>query len=71
MLNCETNTGAMETRVRAAFRAWHGIRRGIEFQTDFEHGQWWVTLLRTGAQWSVNDSNRGFVFELVTAGDDA
>lgn len=51
-LMTETNTPAMERRVLRAARFRLGKRR---FQTDFEHGQWWVTELGTGAQWSVVD----------------
>jgi len=66
------NTRAMARRVQAAARDRLGASR---YQTDFEHGQWWVTELATGAQWSVVDcqSPAGGVyldFEQVTAGDD-
>lgn len=45
-------------------------------QVDYEHGQWWVTILRSGAQYSVVDATGpgtydDFGFELVTVGDDA
>ena len=30
-------------------------RLGTKLQFDFAHGQWWVTNLRTGTQWSVYD----------------
>ncbi len=72
MLKTETNTAAMEKRVRAAANAVLGRKR---FQVDFEHGQWWVTELGTGAQWSAcdsgpgPDSHGGFCFEQVTQGD--
>jgi len=44
-------------------------------QLDFEHGQWWVTNLRTGAQWSVVDASggrslHGLDFERVTEGEE-
>ncbi len=47
-----------------------------EVQVNFEHGQWWVTVKPTGAQWSVHDAEGhgsvdGFGFEQVTEGDDA
>lgn len=40
-------------------------------QPDFEHGQWWITDLDSGAQWSVNDCSgpQAFTFEQVTQGD--
>jgi hypothetical protein len=59
----------MERRVRSAARAVLGRRR---LQADYEHGQWWITDLDTGAQWSVHDCSRpaGFDFEQVTRGDE-
>lgn len=72
MLNCETNTPAMERRVLKAARARLG-RRGRRMAAHFEHGQWWVTELQTGAQWSVVDCEgpAGFYFdfEQVSRGD--
>lgn len=73
MLKTETNTLSMSRRVRAAaFDAQLG--RIGELQTDFEHGQWWVTNTRTGAQWSAIDTEGagavdGFGFEQVTEGE--
>lgn len=68
MLDCETNTAKMARRVSGAARKQLKLRR---LQVDFEHGQWWVTDLRSGAQWSVTDANTtsGFDFEQVTEGD--
>ena len=73
-LKCETNTAAMDSRIQRAFEAWCGSTDG-QIQTDFEHGQWWVTVLATGAQYSVVDATGcgsvdGFRFENVTKGDD-
>jgi predicted cupin superfamily sugar epimerase len=52
MLMSERNTPATEKRVLRAAR----YRLGAgHYQADFEHGQWWVTCLSTGAQWSVVD----------------
>ena len=73
-LNTETNTPAMEQRIlKAARRRFH--TRNV--QADFEHGQWWITIFRTRAQYSVNDCEgpetlctNGFDFECVTRGDD-
>jgi hypothetical protein len=72
-LKTEINTPEMEDRVRSAAVA-AGIG-GAVIQTDFEHGQWWITDIETGAQWSVcdatgGDSVDGFSFEQVTEGDD-
>jgi len=76
-LKTEVNTPAMESRIRAAFLAsttGTGIAEGFA-AADFEHGQWWITNLDTGAQWSVVDavggsSVDGFDFEQVTRGED-
>lgn len=71
MLKTETNTPEIEKRVRRAAR--HRLGKG-RYQTDFEHGQWWVTNLDTGAQWSVVDCETPegvfyFDFEQVSYGD--
>jgi len=73
MLKTETNTPEMESRIRTAFATLH---LPMEFDTDFEHGQWWVTAHTSGRQWSVVDADGpgsvdGFGFEVVTEGDEA
>jgi predicted cupin superfamily sugar epimerase len=76
-LKSEQNTPAMERRVLRAARyrlGVHGPYGRADYQTDFEHGQWWVTDLRSGAQWSVVDCQTAdgvdyFDFEQVTRGD--
>lgn len=70
MLKTETNTTKMEARVRRAARIDLKIPPA-ELQTNFEHGQWWITHKTTGAQWSVCDANTntGFTFEQVTEGE--
>ena len=70
VLRTQTNTRAMERRILGAARGPCGWR----LAATFEHGQWWVTNLNTGAQWSVCDakgpgSKDGFSFELVTEGE--
>lgn len=69
-LKTEQNTKAIDRRVRVAARA--VLRLGYHMATDFEHGQWWVTDLKTGRQWSVVDANTlsGFDFEQVTQGEE-
>ena len=68
MLNCETNTPEMEQRIRTQFTEFNSAANP---QIDFEHGQWWVTDLKTGAQWSVNDAaGDDFDFEQVSEGDE-
>jgi len=67
-LMTETNTPAMEKRVLHDARVVLGKRN---LQADFEHGQWWVTHVPSGAQWAVNDTNIGlFDFEQVYQGDE-
>lgn len=62
-----------EQKIRGAFgRLFHRRRR---LQTNFEHGQWWITDQQTGAQWSVVDatgpgSDNGFSFEQVSPEDE-
>ena len=68
----ETNTPVMERRVRRAV----GFRLGLQrFSADFEHGQWWVTELDSGDQWSVVDCETPngipyLDFEQVTGGEE-
>ena len=86
MLKTERNTPTMGARVLRAFRKFalqHGRPLGRtvtvaggsivtrpRYNSDFEHGQWWITDKRSGAQWSVNDASvegrEGFSFEMVT-----
>ena len=83
MLKTETNTTAIWKRVLNAFR--HSAHRARPGRTGalvvrritaaFEHGQWWITDLDTGAQWSVNDARGGsavdgFDFEQVSRGEE-
>ncbi len=73
-LACEVDTPAMGDRVLAAACAALDIPQR-DLQVDFEHGQWWVTKLSTGRQWSVNDAEGpgttdGFDFEEVSHGED-
>lgn len=79
MLKTEQDTAAMYERVLAAAVASLGLS-SQRLQADFEHGQWWITDIPTGAQWSVcdatgPDSGRfrgtvdGFDFENVTEGE--
>lgn len=76
-LKTETNTLAMERRVmKAATLSYQLSSAGHrKLSVDFEHGQWWVTCVECGAQWSVVDasgplSDDGFDFERVSEGDE-
>jgi hypothetical protein len=68
----ETNTTAMYRKVMRAAKSRLGSDR---YQADFEHGQWWITRLKDGAQWSVVDCQAGIGgvkyldFEQVTCGE--
>lgn len=71
MLKTEQNTPATDRLIRRTFRASLEGQTHKRIQTDFEHGQWWVTCVPCGAQWSVCDSEPGpFVFEEVTHGEE-
>ncbi len=67
------NKPAIYNRVLRAARYKLGKGR---YQADYEHGQWWVTELGTGAQWSVvtcqtTGGDDYLDFEQVSRGDDA
>jgi hypothetical protein len=71
-LNTETNTPAMEKRI---LQAAHKALKRHKLTAFFEHGQWWVEHLPSGAQWSVCDASGpscpdGFDFEQVTQGSE-
>jgi hypothetical protein len=63
-----TDNAKTEREIKSAFRDQFGM--GNRIQTNFEHGQWWITDLDTGAQWSVVDSSDGFDFEEVTPAEE-
>lgn len=72
-LKCEQNTPAMMHKVLVAACKYFHTRKRL--QADFEHGQWFITDMMTGAQYSVvdaegGDSVNGFSFEQVTEGDE-
>jgi hypothetical protein len=72
MLKTERNTPAMKRRI---LKAAHKSLKRRNLCADFEHGQWWITHLSTGAQWSVVDAEGGpavdgFDFEQVTEGEE-
>jgi hypothetical protein len=68
-LMTERNLPAVEKAIREAFE--NSDLYTHSCQTDFEHGQWWVTCPACGAQWSVVDSVPGpFSFEEVTPAEE-
>ncbi len=62
LLPSETNTRAVERRIRSAYRWTHHTRF---FETYFEHGQWWVFRQSDGVVYSVVDTGNGFDFERI------
>ncbi len=72
MLKTETNTPAMARKVlRTAHQYFHTRALSVHF----EHGQWWVIKIDTGAAWSVVDATggsslNGFDFEQVAEGEE-
>lgn len=70
-LRTEINSPRIERDIR---EVWIDSREGGEHgavQLDFEHGQWWVTCLACGAQYSVCDAAPGdFCFEQISIGDE-
>jgi hypothetical protein len=73
-LKTETNTPKIEAAVLRAVKAQlvNRARRLNEFRAFFEHGQFWVEHLPSGAQWSVCDCEPGdFCFEQVTEGEES
>jgi hypothetical protein len=71
-LKTETNTPEMWKRVLAAARK--KLQKN-NLSAGFEHGQWWIIHVMTGAQWSVVDAEGpgsvdGFDFEQVTHGQE-
>ena len=71
-LMTETNTPTMRGKVLRAAK--QKLGRG-KYQANFEHGQWWVTRLKDGAQWAVVDTLPigglpALDFEQVTRGED-
>jgi hypothetical protein len=79
-LKCETGTKAMQKRVLRAAKKYFGktvphYKRRPTWAADFEHGQWWLTNLASGACYSVVDAEGGsavdgFDFEQVSEGDE-
>ena len=62
-LQTETNTRTMERRVLRAARAVLFEPRSHVKLTADEHGQWWVTNVDNGGQWSVHDATGGASFD--------
>jgi hypothetical protein len=71
-LRCETNTPEVAKAILVAFEDDQGREIGSS-QADFEHGQWFVTVIETGQQFAVCDAEKDgvfyFDFEEVSAGD--
>ncbi len=70
MLKSETNSREIELEIRATFEQTDEVNIHHPVQLDFEQGQWFVTCIKCGKQWSVNDTEDDFCFEEVSCGDE-
>lgn len=68
-LQCTQNTPEVHRKILEQASDKFGPRHG-KMQADFEHGQWFITCVDCGRQWSVNDGEIFFVFEEVSHGDE-
>lgn len=62
-------------RILRAFRSSDYYQPGYRYQANYEHGQWWISCLETGAAWSVvaaagYGSIDGYDFEQVAEGEE-
>lgn len=74
-LKTEINTPEMRTRVHKAFLAGYFLADGECIEPIFEHGQWYIVNVASGAVWSACDGEGGpaidgFVFEEIDKGDE-
>ena len=74
-LKTENPRPSMGQRALASFYETELAKEAHSYNADYEHGQWWITDLDTGRQWSVVDavggrSVDGFDFEQVSDGDE-
>lgn len=73
MLRCE-NVATNKTDITNEFNDSEDGQLHMRTAADFDHGQWFVTCLDCGAQWSVNDAEgrdgEYFQFDMITNGDD-
>lgn len=68
ILESSKNTRRVEMAVLRDARSILHVSRGL--CAFFEHGHWWIENAKTGAQYSVVDTDRGFDLEQVTQGDE-
>lgn len=71
-LKTETNNARIEKRILESAEV---LLNGRRLCAEFEHGQWWVIDLDSGATWSVVDAEGGraydgFDFEQISYGED-
>ncbi len=74
MLRCEIQTAEVEAEIFSALDKCYITVNHNRLSCDFEHGQWFVTCLHCGSQWSVNDCDPGidgFDFEQISDGDES
>jgi len=74
MLKCENLKTNPQDIINEFKDSAEGQQHENTFSADFEHGQWFVTCLSCGAQWSVNDAEgrdgEYYQFDEVSSGDE-
>lgn len=74
MLNCENPNTNPQDIINEFQDSDEGLQHKGSFSADFEYGQWFITCLSCGAQWSVNDAEgrdgEYYQFDEVSGGDD-
>lgn len=74
MLNCENPNTNYQDLVCEFEDTDEGLQHCGGFSADYEHGQWFITCLSCGAQWSVNDAEGRdgdyYQFDEISAGDE-
>ena len=74
MLKCENPKTNSQHTIEEFKDSDEGLQHESNIAADFEHGQWFITCLSCGAQWSVNDAEgrngEYYQFDLVSNGDE-
>jgi len=74
MLKCENPKTNYQDIIEDFKVSDEGLQHESNIAADFEHGQWFITCLSCGAQWSVNDAEgkdgEYYQFDQVSNGDE-
>ena len=74
MLKCENPKTNPQDIISEFKDSDEGLQHESNIAADFDHGQWFITCLSCGAQWSVNDaedrSGEYYQFDQVSSGDE-